>query len=108
MTEVKLVKLRIKKGQKQRWLEWCEEARRRSKEVLQTLENEGIISESCFLSEDENAIYYFMESKDFKKAYDVYRRSPLPIDREHQSAQEKTLDVKNSRELKVLFNFHSA
>jgi len=108
MTEVRLTKVNMKQGQKQRWLDWCEEMKRRSSEVLETLKNEGMISESCFLSEEENAIYYFMESEDFKKSFDAYRSSTFPIDKEHQAIQEATLDFGNSKELRVLFNFHSS
>jgi L-rhamnose mutarotase len=106
VTEVHLVKFRFKEGQKEKWLRWCEEEKRRSSEVLQTLENEGMISESCFLSEDENAIYYFMESEDFKKVLDAYRSSTFPIDDEHKAMTEETLDNEGARDLKVLFNFH--
>lgn len=108
MTEVRLAKIRFKEGQKQKWLEWCVEVKRRPSEVMETLKNEGMISESCFLSEDENAIYYFMESDDFKKVQDAYRHSHFPIDKEHQAVQEMTLDAKSAKELKVLFNFHAA
>jgi len=108
MTEVRLIRVKMKESQKQRWLEWCAEMKRRSSEVLKTLKNEGMISESCFLSEEENAIYYFMESEDFKKAFDAYRSSTFPIDKEHQAMQEATLDSSSSKELTVLFNFHSS
>ncbi len=105
LTEVRLVKLKIKEGKIQKWLEWCEELKRRSNEVLETLKNEGTISEACFLSEDENSIYYFMESNSFEKAYEVYRKSSFPIDKEHKAIQKETLE--SVANLKVLFNFHS-
>ncbi len=107
MTEVRLYRIKIREGMKQKWLDWCEESKRRSSEVLQTLENEGMISESCFLSEEENAIYYFEESDDFKKVYEAFRQSTFPIDKEHRAVQRETLDYESVKELKVLFNFHS-
>ena len=107
MTEVRLIRIKIRDGKKQKWLDWCEESKRRYNEVLETLKYEGMISESCFFSEEENAIYYFMESDDFKKVYDAFRHSTFPIDKEHWAIQEETLDNEGAKELKVLFNFHS-
>jgi L-rhamnose mutarotase len=105
LTEVRLVKLRIKEGKKQRWLEWCEEDKRRSNEVLETLKNEGMISEACFLSEDENFVYYFMESDNFDKVFEAFRNSTFLIDKEHEAIQKETLEFVAN--LKVLFSFHS-
>jgi hypothetical protein len=108
MAKVILVKIALKEGQKQRWLDWCEELKKRSHEVVETLRNEGTISESCFLSEDENAVYYFMESEDFEKGHDAYLKSSFPIDRQHQVIQRETLDLGSRKALEVLFNFHSS
>ncbi len=105
LTEVRLVKLKIKEGKIQKWLEWCEELKRRSNEVLETLKNEGMILEACFLSEDENSVYYFMESDNFEKAHEAYGNSTFPIDKEHSAIQKETLE--SVANLKVLFNFHS-
>jgi L-rhamnose mutarotase len=102
---VRLVKLKIKEGKKQKWIEWCEEDKRRSYEVLETLKNEGMISEACFLSEDENFVYYFMESDNFEKVSEAYRNSTFPIDKEHEAISKETLEFVAN--LKVLFNFHS-
>ena len=107
MTEVQLVRIKIREGQRQKWLDWCEESKRRGDEVLETLKSEGVISESCFLSEDENAVYYFMEAKDFKKAYEAYGRSTFPIDRENKAIHEAALDHDTAVEFKVLFSFRA-
>jgi len=71
------------------------------------MDNEGMISESCFQSEDENAVYCFMESNDFRRAFDIFRNSASPIDNELKVMQETTFDSKGAKELKVLYNFHS-
>ncbi len=102
MTEVVLVKYRIKDGQKERWVKWCEELKRREPEAMETLENEGVISEACFLSNDEDSVYYFMEAENLERAYSPPRR--FPIDEDHRTERLSTLLPPD--ELKVLFNFH--
>lgn len=102
MTEVVLVKYGIKRGQKERWLKWCRELKRRESEVMETLENEGVISEACFLSSEEKSVYYFMEAGDLERAFSPPRR--FPIDEEHRTERLSTLLP--PEKLKVLFNFH--
>ncbi len=102
MTEVLLARAKINDGQKERWLNWCEELKRREPEVMETLEAEGVISEACFLSPDGEYVYYFMESSDLSKA----SSSPhgFPIDKEHIIAREAALGTREK--MTVLFNFH--
>ena len=49
MTNVKLVKFKFKPEAKEIWLDWSEELKRRKEEVIATLKNEGVVSESCFI-----------------------------------------------------------
>jgi len=69
MTEVYLVKHKFHPvtGKKE-WLKWSEELKRREQEVISTLQQEGVRLEACFLSEDEDSVYHFMEVEDLKKA----------------------------------------
>ncbi len=102
MTKVVLVKYKIREGQKERWLKWCEELKRREAEVMETLENEGVTSEACFLSDDEQSVYYFMEAKSLERAHSPPRR--FPVDEEHRIVRKSTLLPPET--IKVLFNFH--
>ena len=88
MTEVYLVKhkLRPVTGKKE-WMDWSEELKKRKEEVLSTLRQEGVHLEACFLSEDEESVYYFMEVEDLKKAYEVFEKSIIPVDREHEKVR---------------------
>ncbi len=104
MTDVSLVKFKIKEGQKEAWLKWCEELKRRKSEVLQTLGNEGVIAEACFLSDDEESVYYFVEALNLETAHSIYRRSTLPIDKEHKVTTDSTLQ--RVGQMRVLFHFH--
>ncbi len=104
MTQVELVRFRVKQGQKKAWLEWCEELKRRENEVLVTLRNEGVISEACFFSDDGETVYYFVEAENLEKAHTTGRRSALPIDKQHRLISESSLE--GAERVKALFNFH--
>ncbi len=41
MSSVRLVNMKFKPGKKQIWLDWCEQLKSRSNEVIETLRNEG-------------------------------------------------------------------
>lgn len=105
MTEVKLVKFRFKSGKKKIWLDWSEELKRRKDEVIATLKNEGVLSESCFISEDGEEVYYFMEAEDFEKAKKAIEKSTRPIDEDHKKAREASLE--KIEVLKSLFHFEN-
>ncbi len=104
MTQVDLVRFRFKQGRSEAWLKWCEELKRRENEVLETLENEGVISEACFLSKDEENVYYFMEAQNLETAHETARRSLLPIDKEHRVMMESALQT--PERMKTLFSFN--
>jgi L-rhamnose mutarotase len=103
MTNVTLVKLRIKPGGKQIWLDWSEELKRRRAEVVATLRSENVASESCFMSEDGEYVFYFMEAEDLEAARRAVAEHPHPIDVEHKEARRSSLEF--VAELKCLFHF---
>jgi L-rhamnose mutarotase len=105
MTQVKLVKIRLKEGHEHIWLDWCEELKRRKSEVIETLKSEGVLSESCFLSEDEKCIYYFMEAESFEKAKAAVEKSTFKIDAEHR--KKRALSLEESQHLTQLFHFET-
>jgi hypothetical protein len=105
MAQVLLTKYRFKPGGKEAWFDWCRELTRRRDEVLETLRNEGISVEACFLSPDEDGVYYVIEVEDFAKALAAYSASPYPIDAEH--AQRKGSALEEVGDLRCLFYFKS-
>jgi L-rhamnose mutarotase len=106
MTEVHLTKLKFKRESgKKDWLAWCDELKRRKEEVLTTLKNEGVHLEACFLSEEEDSVYYFIEVEDLNKAYAVFEKSKIPVDREHEKVKEYAFE--SEVRLKKLFDFHN-
>lgn len=105
MTNVKLVKFRFKPNSKQFWLDWSAELERRRQEVIATLKSEGVVSESCFISETGEELYYFMESEDLEKARVAASQSTHLIDVEHKEAKEKSLEF--VAKLEPLFHFEN-
>lgn len=103
MTKVKLVKFEIKEGMGKTWKDWGAELKRREEEVIETLKDEGVVSESCFISGDGKSVYYFMEAADFEKVKNVAGISTHPIDAEHK--QKRIESLKFAEELDVLFHF---
>lgn len=106
MSEVSLRKFRFKRDKKQEWMDWCQELNARHADVLETLRNEGVSVEACFLSPDEDCIYYFIEAEDFEKAEKAYRGSHYPIDEEHR--RHKRASVEELGALRCLFYFKNA
>ncbi|MDQ5901617.1 MAG: hypothetical protein QG580_332 [Patescibacteria group bacterium] len=105
MSQVKLIKIKLKENGKQIWLDWSDELMRRKEEVLATLKNEKVLSESCFLSEDEEYVYYFMEAEDFDLAKEAVKNNPHPIDLDHQKAKQGSFA--EGKPLKCLFHFEN-
>jgi hypothetical protein len=105
MTQVKLVKFKIKEGKKELWFDWCEELKRRKDEVLETLKNETVVSEACFLSENGTHVYYFIETKDIEKSQSAVKNSTFKIDAEHKEKRIASLD--KIGQLEELFHFEN-
>ncbi len=106
MAEVVLRKFRFQRDKKHEWLDWCQELTRRRVEVLETLRNEGVLMEACFLSPEEDSVYYFLEVEDFEKALKAYDASPYPLDEEH--GRHKAASLEETAKLKCLFYFKNA
>lgn len=105
MTNVKLVQFKFQPGKKQIWLDWSKELKRRKEEAIATLKDEGVVSESCFISEDGETIYYFMEAEDFEAVQKAASTSSHPIDADHKKAKESSL--LRIAKLDCLFHFEN-
>ncbi|HEV2283400.1 MAG TPA: DUF6176 family protein [bacterium] len=103
MSEARLLKFRFKSGGKKKWIDWCAALKRRSHEVFETLNNEGVIAEACFLAPEEDAIYYFVAADDLERAERAAQRSTYVIDQEH--AQVKSAALECVERLECLFFF---
>lgn len=105
MSQVILVKFLFKEGGKQIWLDWAMELKRRKDEVIETLKEEGVLLEACFISQNRDEVYYFMQATDFEKAKDVVSKSTHIIDIEHKEKKGKSLVY--VEKMGCLFNFEN-
>jgi hypothetical protein len=103
MSEARLIKFRFTPGGAKKWRRWSGELKRRTEEVFETLRNEGVITEACFVSGDEDAVYYFVAAEDLGRAEEAARRSAFAIDREHTLSKSEALE--RIEQLECLFFF---
>lgn len=61
--------------------------------------------EACFLSPDEDCIYYFMEAESLEKARKASSSSQYPIDEEHRLRRRAS--VEEVEKLEMLFYFEN-
>lgn len=105
MSQVVLAKFKFISGGKEAWLEWANVLKSRKAEVLETLKNEGVFSEACFISKEGNEIYYFMEVEDFNKVKEAVSKSTFKIDIEHKEIRLKSLEL--IEKMECLFHFEN-
>ncbi len=90
--EVRLAKYTFTPTGEETWRAWGEELKQRSQEVLETLRNEGVRCEACFIDDATHTLFYFIEVADLEKAREVYRSSKLLIDQEHRQKRNESLE----------------
>ncbi len=105
MSQVVLVKFKLKPWNEKTRLDRCEELKIRSNEVLETLKEEWVSCEACFLDEETKCIYYFMQAENFDKVKEIATNSNHPIDIDHTI--KKSLSIEKVWPLKQLFHFES-
>jgi len=64
-----------------------------------------VVSESCFISEDGEYAYYFMEAEGFEKVRAAVTNNPHPIDADHKAVRERSLEFVEKME--CLFHFEN-
>lgn len=94
MTDVVLVKQRVKPDKVDRLREWMAEVRERSGEAEDTLRDEGVLTESAFLehTDDGPHLVYYMEAEDIERVWDQFEDSDHDIDREHKAVMAEVLE----------------
>ena len=55
MVDIVMWKNEIKEGEIDNWTDWCEELMERKPEATQTLVDEGVLVEACFIDRENNA-----------------------------------------------------
>lgn len=107
MSEVVLVKNRIKPGKTQQLRDWMGEIRTRREEAIETLRHEGMVSEAAFVERTEEAdfLVYYMEAENIEQVYEAFESSPYEIDHEHEEVMAEVLaDDQSDQDIELLYH----
>jgi hypothetical protein len=93
MTEVMLARAQVVPGKAERLREWFKELQNREAEVVETLEHEGVLTETGFLQtlDDTTYLYLYMEAQDLDRADEAGDQEAYEIDEEHHAVLRDTL-----------------
>lgn len=93
MTEVNLARAPIENGKQDRLRTWFQELAEREPEVTETLQHEGVYTETAFiLANDETAyLYVYMEARDIEQADEAGDEEAYEIDEEHHEVLREAL-----------------
>ncbi len=94
MSEVVLLKHRIRPGKTDRVREWYATVAERKDEALATLADEEVYTEAAFVERGEDADYLvsFMEAADVEAAFEAFEESDHAIDREFRQLLDETVE----------------
>ena len=104
--ETKCIRVKLKEGSLDDVRNWFQTLNNRANEVLESLENEGVIVESVFLEQigGESYLIYYMKAESFEKSRNVSKNSTLAIDQYHKECKTKYLKEKKVLELLMDFS----
>ena len=93
MSEVMIARARVEPRKEDRLREWFDELRERESEVVETLQHEGVYTETAFIQSIDDATYLFlyMEAADLQKAHEAGAAEEYEIDEEHHAVLEESL-----------------
>lgn len=107
VTEAQLVWYRLESGGEERLREWAEEVQSRRDEAVQTLRDEGTLTETAFLESrsDGDYVSFYMEAEDLAAAHEAFEESDHDIDEEFaQVLAEVTADDQPDAEVETLYH----
>jgi hypothetical protein len=106
MPDVTLARARIEPGEADRLREWFAELEDREDEVVETLQHEGVYTETGFVREGDDAayLYVYMESDDLDAADEAGDEEAYEIDEQHHEVLRETL-VGDFEELETIGHF---
>jgi hypothetical protein len=109
MTEVQLVRQRIRPGKSDRLRAWFAELERREEEVIATLESERAWTETVFIDATGtgDSLYYYLEAEDLDTVFDAFEHSDYDIDEQHREVLSECLVEDATEELEPLFHVYN-
>ncbi len=107
MTEVTLLKQEVKPDKVTQLREWMATVQDRNTETLETLQDEGVYTETTFLEETASGTFLvtYIEAEDLERVWKTFEESTHEIDREHKEVMRDCLeDPKNTGEYEPLYH----
>jgi hypothetical protein len=91
--EVLLARARVEPGREDRLRDWFSELEDRESEVVETLQHEGVYTETAFIQtlDDSTYLYLYMEAEDLDAADEAGDAEEYEIDEEHHEVLRETL-----------------
>jgi hypothetical protein len=83
---------------------WCESLKARLPEVIESMENEGVLVESAILDRrsDGDYVIYYLKAISVRRAYEVFDKSTLAVDSYYKETWRALFQGRE--ELEVLFD----
>lgn len=107
VTEAQLIRYRLEPGGEERLREWAEDVKSRRDEAVQTLRDEGTLTETAFLESrpDGDYVSFYMEAEDLVAAHEAFEESDHDIDEEFARVlAEVTADDQPDAEIETLYH----
>jgi len=105
--EAQLVRYRLEPGGEERLQEWAEEVESRRDEAVETLQAEGMLTETAFLESrpDGHYVSFYMEAEDLAAAHEEFEEADHDIDEAFvQVLAEITADDQPDTEIESLYH----
>jgi len=107
MTETTIIRQEVRPDKVAELKEWMKEANSRQSEIIETLQNEGVKTESTFLEESSDGTFLvtYMEAEDLHEVQEAFEDSTHEIDVEYkQLVQECLIDGQPVGNFKPLYH----
>lgn len=93
MPEAKLARAPIEPGEESRVREWYAQLQAREEEVIETMDYDGVLTESAFLGSDGETtyLYVYMESPDLAAAQASGDEEAFEVHEQHHAVLAETL-----------------
>ncbi|MDJ1434168.1 DUF6176 family protein [Halostagnicola sp. A-GB9-2] len=107
MTEATLLKQKVDPKEVDQLKDWMETVRDRSGAALETLQNEGVYTETAFLEEtpDGTFLVTYIEAEDLEQVWKTFEESTHEIDTKHKKVMRNCLeDGENAGDFEPLYH----
>ena len=105
--ESQCIKIKLKSGKTEQFLDWAKTLSLRSSEVREALSSEGMNSELLLLdrSSDGDYVILYTRAKNLAEANTAFERSVLKLDQEAKKIMAETWDLSSVRVLERYLEF---